>query len=163
MAQPHQLAIPPRGTRGRRAMDVLLKVLAPLTRGMVSRYRRNAKEEPPTMNGLPLVVLTTVGAKTGQERSSLLGGLDAGGGAWVVIASKAGSRNHPGWFVNLCKNPDKVWLEAGKSKLHVRPELLSGDDYEGAYAKVVAASPQYAGYRKVTDRQIPVVRLTPIS
>jgi deazaflavin-dependent oxidoreductase (nitroreductase family) len=157
-----QLQIPPRGTRGRRWTEVLFKLLGPLAGGMVSRYRRNAKAEPPQMNGLPLVLLTTTGARTGKERSSLLGGLQDGD-AWLVVASKGGSAEHPGWFINLCKNPDKVWLEVGSRKFHVRPEQLAGDEYEKAYARVVAASPQYAGYRKVTDRHISVVRLTPIS
>ena len=162
MAQ-QQLPIPPRGTRGRRWTEILFKLLSPLAGGMTSRYRKNATAEPPQMNGLPLVLLTTIGARTGRERSSLLGGLEDGAGGWLVIASKGGAATHPGWFINLCKNPDKVRLEVGSRKMHVRPEELAGDAYEAAYASVVAASPRYGGYRKVTDRHIPVVRLTPIS
>lgn len=161
--QRQQLAIPPRGTRGRRWTEILFKLLGPLAGGMVSRYRRNAKAEPPRMNGLPLVLLTTTGARTGRERSSLLGGLQDEGGSWLVVASKGGSADHPAWFINLCKNPQSVWLEVGNRKLHVRPEQLAGEEYEKAYGRVVAESPQYAGYRKVTDRHIPVVRLIPIS
>ena len=130
---------------------------------MKTRYRKNAKAEPPNMNGIPLVLLTTVGAKTGRERASLLGGVEDEGGSWLVIASKGGASSHPAWFINLAKNPEKVWLEIGNRKVHVRPQLLTGDAYEAGYAKVVARSPQYAGYRKVTDRHIPVVRLTPIT
>jgi deazaflavin-dependent oxidoreductase (nitroreductase family) len=158
-----QLEIPPRGTRGRRWTEVLFKLLRPMAGGMVSRYRKNAKAEPPMMNGLPLVLLITVGAKSGQQRDVLLGGKPDEGGSWLVIASKGGAVSHPGWFINLSKNPEKVWLEVGNQKMHVRPELLTGDAYEAGYARVVASSPQYAGYRKVTDRHIPVVRLTPIS
>lgn len=156
------LEIPPQGTRGRRITDVLFKLLKPLAGTQISRYRKNAKPEPPEMNGFPLVLLTTVGSKTGRERTSVLGGYPENENAWLVIGSKGGSPTHPAWFINLAKNPNRVWLEVGNRKFHARPELLKGDDYETAYAKVVAVSPQYAGYRKVTDRMIPVVRLTPI-
>jgi deazaflavin-dependent oxidoreductase (nitroreductase family) len=158
-----QLDIPSQGTRGRRVTDVFFKLLKPLAAGQVSRYRKRASAEPPKFNGFPIVLLTTVGSKTGRERTAVLGGFQEDGGSWLVVGSKGGSLTHPAWFINLCKHPDKVWLEVGNRKFQARPELLKGDEYEAAYAKVVAVSPQYAGYRKVTDREIPVVRLTPIS
>jgi deazaflavin-dependent oxidoreductase (nitroreductase family) len=164
MAQQQKpLEIPPHGTRGRRVTDVFFKLLKPLAAGQISRYRKRASAEPPKMNGFPLVLLTTVGSKTGRERTSVLGGFPEDGGSWLVVGSKGGSVTHPAWFLNLCKHPDQVWLEVGNRKFQARPELLKGDEYEAAYAKVVAASPRYASYRKVTDREIPVVRLTPIS
>lgn len=76
--------------------------------------------------------------------------------------TKGGSISHPAWFVNLANNPDKVSLEVGQRKFHVEPQLLKGDQYEEAYKRVVNDSPQYASYRKVTDREIPVVRLKPV-
>ena len=129
----------------------------------ISGYRKKAGAEPPTMNNIPLVLLTTTGAKTGLERTSPVGALKEGDGSWIVIGSKGGSINHPAWFINLAKNPDKVWVEIGAKKLHVRPELIQGEEYEAKYTQLVAVSPGYAGYRKVTDREIPLVRLTPIS
>jgi deazaflavin-dependent oxidoreductase (nitroreductase family) len=158
-----QLQIPPKGTRGRRITDVLFKLLMPLAGTQISRYRKSATAEPPTMNNIPLVLLTTIGAKTGRQRTTPLGALKESDGSWIVIGSKGGSITHPAWFINLARNPDKVWLEAGSAKFHVRPELLEGDEYETTYARLVAASPGYAGYRKVTDRVIPLVRLTPIA
>lgn len=113
--------------------------------------------------GFPTVVLTTVGAKTGAERASVLGGFKEAGGAWLIVASMGGAATHPQWFINLAKQPDKVWLEVGTKKFHVRPEELKGAEYEDAYARIAAAAPNYGKYRKVTDRQIPVIRLTPIS
>ena len=157
------LQIPPKGTRGRRITELFFKLLKPLAGTQISRYRKGATAEPPTMNNIPLVLLTTIGARTGQERTSALGALKSGDDSWIVIGSKGGSMTHPAWFINLAKNPDKVWLEVGNRKLHVRPELLKGEEYEATYATLVAASPGYAGYRKVTDREIPLVRLTPIS
>jgi deazaflavin-dependent oxidoreductase (nitroreductase family) len=159
----NQLEIPPRGTRGRRITDVFFKVLKPLAGMQVSRYRKNASAEPPKMNGIPLVLLTTVGAKTGNERTSVLGGVQDESGSWLLVASKGGAVTHPAWFINLCKNPDRVWLEVGNKKFPARPQVLKGDEYEKAYARIAAEAPIYAGYRKVTDREIPVIRLTPIS
>ena len=154
-----QLQIPPRGTRGRRIIDVFFRLLSPLSASQISRYRKNASSEPPKMGKVPLVLLTTVGARTGRERSSVLGGFEEPDGSWLVVGSKGGSRTHPAWFINLAKRPENVWLEVGNRRFRVLPELLKGDAYEAAYTRVVADSPQYAGYRKVTDREIPLVRL----
>lgn len=152
-----QLEIPPRGTRGRRITDVFFRLLRPLAAGQISRYRKST--QPMKMRNVPLVLLTTVGSKTGRERTSVLGGFEEPDGSWLVVGSKGGSVTHPRWFINLAKNPDKVWLEVGKRKFKARPELVKGDAYEAAYGRVVRDSPQYAGYRKVTDRHIPIVRL----
>ena len=158
-----QLEIPPRGTRGRRVVDVLFKILGPLAGTRISRYRKRSSRELPMLNGMPLVLLTTIGARTGLQRTSELGGFRENDDSWLIIGSKGGSITHPAWFINLCKNPDKVWLEVGTRKFHARPVLLQGEEYEAAYARIVAVSPGYRGYRKVTDRHIPLVRLTPVS
>jgi deazaflavin-dependent oxidoreductase (nitroreductase family) len=155
------LEISPRGTRGRRLTEVVFRVLKPLAAGQISRYRKRAAPEPPMMGRVPLVLLTTVGARSGRERTSVLGGFEEPDGSWLIVGSKGGSATHPAWFINLAKDPDNVWLEIGKRKLHVRPALLKGDAYEAAYKRVVEDSRQYAGYRTITDRKIPVVRLTP--
>lgn len=157
-----KLPISPRGTRGRRVTTFFFKVLSPLAAGQISRYRKRASTEPEKMGRVPLVLLTTLGTKTGRERTSVLGGFEEAGGDWLIVGSKGGSISHPAWFRNLANNPDNVWLEVGKRKFRVEPELLKGEEYEEAYRRVVADSPQYASYRKVTDREIPVVRLKPV-
>jgi deazaflavin-dependent oxidoreductase (nitroreductase family) len=161
--QSQKLEIPARGTRGSRIPWGLLRFMRPMLAAQISRYRKNAGAEPPTMRGNPLVLLTTVGARTGRERTHPLGGFKQNDGSWLVVASKGGASTHPGWFINIAKNPDKVWLEVGNRKFHVRPSLLQGGEYEDAYAKIVAVAPGYGKYRKVTDREIPVIRLTPHS
>ena len=155
-----QLEIPPRGTRGRRITDFFFRLLKPLSATQISRYRKSASAVPPKMGKVPLVLLTTVGSKTRRERTSVLGGFEESNGSWLVVGSKAGSATHPSWFINLAKDPDRVWLEVGNRKFQVRPALLKGDEYEKAYRRVVEESRQYAGYRKITDREIPIVRLT---
>ena len=138
-----------------------MKVAQPLMKMQISNYRKKAGPTPPKMMGFPTVLLTTVGAKTGQERTHVLGGFADGDDAWLIIASKGGAATHPAWFINLAKHPDKVWLEVGNRKLSVRPQELAGAEREAAYAKVAAIAPRYGKYPKSTDREIPVIRLTP--
>ncbi len=158
-----RLDIPKRGSRGRRITDVFFKFLKPIAATQVSRYRKAATAEQPKMGRVPLVLLTTVGSKSGLERTSVLGGFPESDGSWLVVGSKGGSATHPAWFINMARNTDRVWLEVGNRKFRVRPQMLDGAEYERAYERIVADSKQYAGYRKVTDRHIPVVRLTAIS
>jgi deazaflavin-dependent oxidoreductase (nitroreductase family) len=138
-----------------------MKALEPLMNMQISRYRKSTGPTPPKMMGFPTVLLTTIGARTGQERTHVLGGFADGDDAWLIIASKGGAATHPAWFINLAKQPDKVWLEVGNRRLHVRPRELEGAEREAAYAKVAAIAPQYGKYPKSTDREIPVIRLTP--
>ena len=138
-----------------------MKIAQPMMNMQVSRYRKSAGAEPVVMMGFPTVLLTTVGAKSGQERTHILGGFNDGEDAWLIVASKGGASTHPAWFINLAKNPDKVWLEVGNRKMKVKPEPLRGAAREAALAKVVAVAPRYGEYPKKTDREIPVIRLTP--
>jgi len=160
-----QLEIPPRGTRGTDPPGgaFLQRLFKPLAGMMVSRYRKSKGPTPPVMMGFPTVLLTTVGARTGNERTHVLGGFAGDGDRWLVVASKGGSATHPHWFINLCKNPDRVWLEIGNRKIKVRPNVLKGAEREAAYAKVVDVAPRYGSYLKKTDREIPVIRLEPVT
>jgi deazaflavin-dependent oxidoreductase (nitroreductase family) len=156
--------IPSRGTKGSTMPGgrLLMRVFRPLLDQQVARYRRSKGPEPPKMMGYPIVLLTTVGAKTGKEHTHVLGGFADGPDAWLVVASNAGAPTHPAWFFNLAKNPDKVWLEVGNRKMHVAVESLQGEKRDTALAQVAAIAPRYGTYSKKTDREIPVVRLTPV-
>lgn len=157
-----RIRIPPRGTRaGDRWMAPLMKLGKPFLDMQVSRYRKTAGDKPPVMMGFPVVLLTTVGARTGRERTTVLGGFADGDDAWLIVASKGGAATHPAWFVNLARNPDKVWLEVGKRKFRAHVESLQGAEREAALARVGKAAPRYAEYQVKTDREIPVIRLTP--
>ena len=160
-----ELEIPPRGTRGTDPPGgaLLQRLIKPLAGMMVSRYRKSKGPTPPVMMGFPTVLLTTVGARTGNEHTHVLGGFAEGGDRWLVVASKGGSATHPHWFINLCKNPDRVWLEIGSRKVKVSPTVLKGAERETAYAKVVAVAPRYGSYLTKTDREIPVIRLEPVT
>lgn len=156
-----KLEIPPRGTRGAWTPwgSFLMRLFKPLLDMQVSRYRKTAGPIPPVMMGFPTVLLTTVGARTGHEHTHVLGGFADGEDAWIVVASKSGASTHPHWFFNLAKHPDKVWLEVGNRKIKVHPTLLKGQEREAALAKIAAIAPQYGGYQKKTDREIPIIRL----
>jgi deazaflavin-dependent oxidoreductase (nitroreductase family) len=142
-------------------IGLLMKVAKPLMDLQLSRIKKATGPEPPRMMGFPVVLLTTVGAKTGKEHTHVLGGFADGDDAWLVVASKGGAATHPAWFINLAKSPDKIWLQVGDRKLAVRAESLQGAEREAALARVAAIAPRYGEYQVKTDREIPVVRLTP--
>jgi deazaflavin-dependent oxidoreductase (nitroreductase family) len=159
--QNSKIHIPARGTRGARLMDVLGRLGRPFAGREVARFQKIKGPEPGKFMGFPVVVLTTVGARTGQERNSVLGGFPDGEDAWLLIASKAGSATHPAWLHNIARNPDKVWVQVGDRKFRARCESLTGKEREDAYARVASVAPQYGSYPKKTDREIPVLRITP--
>ncbi len=138
-----------------------MKVAKPLMDLQLSRIKKATGPEPPRMMGFPVVLLTTVGAKTGKEHTHVLGGFADGDDTWLVVASKGGAATHPAWFINLAKSPDKIWLQVGDRKLAVKAESLQGAEREAALARVAAIAPRYGEYQVKTDREIPVVRLTP--
>ena len=156
-----RIHVPPKGTRGARAMEVFGKLMRPLAGREVARYQKIPGPEPGKFMGFPVLVLTTVGAKSGKERSTVLGGFPDGNEAWLIIASKGGAATHPAWLHNIARHPDKVWVQVGNRKFQARVESLTGKAREEAYARVVKVAPRYGGYLKKTDREIPVLRITP--
>jgi len=138
-----------------------MRLAKPLIDMQISRYRRATEPTAPKTMGFPTVLLTTVGARTGHERTHVLGGFPDGDDAWLVVASKGGAPTHPAWFINLAKSPDKIWLEVGNRKLRVVANSLRGKEREDALARVAAVAPRYGTYQKKTDREIPIIRLTP--
>jgi deazaflavin-dependent oxidoreductase (nitroreductase family) len=157
------IRIPPPGTKGTRipGEKILMRIFRPLMNQQVAQLQRTASPEAPNRMGFPVVLLTTVGAKTGQERTHVLGGFGDGPDAWLIVASRGGAPSHPGWFYNICRYPDRVWLQVGNRKFRAAVESLQGEAREKGLAKVAAVAPRYAGYQKKTDREIPVLRLTP--
>lgn len=110
----------------------------------------------------PSLLLHTVGAKTGRQRTNTLSYFPDGG-SYYVVASKGGDPKAPGWYHNLKANPD-VEINLGPQRLAVTATpLLPGDpDYARLWTLVNEGNSQrYEGYQKRTTRPIPVVRLTP--
>jgi deazaflavin-dependent oxidoreductase (nitroreductase family) len=145
----------PGGTRGGRGApsNVLTRTLM---RGMTSWHRRSGDK----FQGMDLLYLTTVGAKTGQKRQSTVARFADGDDAWLVVASAGGAAHHPAWYHNIAAHPDQVWAEVGGQQMRVIPTQLDGEARAQAWQRITTSQPRYAGYEKKTDRNIPVIRLT---
>jgi deazaflavin-dependent oxidoreductase (nitroreductase family) len=116
------------------------------------------------IQGRPILELETVGARSGQTRTTMVcwfpDATDAAGESWLVVASYGGAARHPAWYLNMARNPEKVWAHVGKRRVQVRPESLKGADRTQAWDRVVQLAPGFARYQEKTDREIPIVRLT---
>jgi deazaflavin-dependent oxidoreductase (nitroreductase family) len=155
---------PPEGTYGAKIPGgkFLKGLFAPMANLQISWYRRSGGARMSRMMGFPVVLVTTTGAKSGLPRMATLGGFADGDDAWLVVASNGGAPKHPAWFINMVKHPDQIWLEAGKRKLKVQGESVQGAARLDALGRIAAISARYGKYQEQTDREIPVVRLTPI-
>ncbi|HTT50078.1 MAG TPA: nitroreductase/quinone reductase family protein [Streptosporangiaceae bacterium] len=145
----------PGGTRGARGPGSN-PVTRTAMRVMTSWHRRSGDK----FQGMDLLYLTTVGAKTGHKRQSTLARFEDGEDAWLVVASAAGSAHHPAWYHNIAAHPDQVWIEFGGRQLRVTATQLDGDARAQAWQRITQMQPRYASYEKKTDRAIPVIRLT---
>lgn len=143
------------GTRGTRQPKGPVARL--MNRLMASRIRRQ-KAEPGQVNSL---VLNTVGAKSGARRQTPVVGFPGTGDSWLIVASAAGATGNPAWYYNLAAHPDQVQVEQSGRTVAVVADQLGGADREQAWQQIVAASPRFAGYQEKTDRELPVIRLTP--
>jgi deazaflavin-dependent oxidoreductase (nitroreductase family) len=110
--------------------------------------------------GMDLLYLTTIGAKSGQKRQSTVSRFADSDDAWLIVASAGGAAQNPAWYHNIAAHPDQVWVEFGGSELKVTPTQLEGSEREQAWEKITKAQPRYTGYQSKTDRAIPIIRLT---
>ena len=108
-----------------------------------------------------LVLLTTVGARSGKERTSpVMYHLD--GERYIVVASKGGAPDHPGWYQNLKANPVakiEVGTATGTETFEVRAREAQGEERDRLYAERVAIAPGFGEYERMTSRKIPVIIL----
>ncbi len=144
----------PNGTRGGK----MPKLPRPLGKAMT-----NLGAMVMGLSGMRILHLTTVGYRSGHEHTVPLGWFPDGNNSWLIVASAGGAAKHPDWYVNMARNPDQVWIEIDKRKFKVRPESLKGAEREAAWRRIIALAPNYEGYQKKTDREIPIVRLKPAS
>lgn len=107
--------------------------------------------------GAPVLVLTTAGRKTGKDRKFALIYQEFDG-AYVVVASKGGADNHPGWYLNLTENP-QVGVQVRADKFTARARTASAGEKAEIWPKMAEVWPSYDDYQRKTDRDIPVVLL----
>ena len=134
--------------------------------GIITRYLVRQARKPRTpgsRNGAAVLALTTIGRKTGLERTNPVGYMEDGDG-WLITASAAGGRYHPAWYYNLAANP-AAYIEVGGERFDVVAEQLPHEEAERRFAEIIETSSRITArtllrYRASTDRVIPILRLT---
>jgi deazaflavin-dependent oxidoreductase (nitroreductase family) len=112
-----------------------------------------------TGGGLHAFVVETTGARTGSTRRAVLGYLEDGPDAWLIIGSKGGAPIGPAWVHNLAAVPTATIVMADGTRVPVRAEPLSGEDEARAWERLADEAPEFLAYRTRTDRHIPIIRL----
>src|SRR4029077_8508 len=109
---------------------------------------------------VPALLLTTTGRKSGERYIFPLF-YGKTGDSYIVVASKGGAPQHPGWYRNLLANPE-VEVQAGTAKVKARARTATGEERTRLWEKALEFWPPYADYQKKTEREIPVVVLDPV-
>jgi len=124
----------------------------------VKRYTETDGEEGHDwLKGSTVLLLTTTGRKTGNESTTpLIYTLD--GDNPVIVASKGGAPEHPGWYLNLTKNPE-VGVQIKGDRFRANARTAEGEERERLWTQMSAMWPDYDEYKKKTEREIPVVVL----
>ena len=139
-------------------------VYAPSTadwaRTQAERYEATDGREANELRGRPVIILTTVGAKTGMLRKTALMRVEHDG-RYAVVASKGGAPAEPKWASNMRKHP-RVELQDGDTKRDYTAHEASGAERDEWWERAVAAWPAYDSYQEKTDRLIAVFVLEPV-
>jgi deazaflavin-dependent oxidoreductase (nitroreductase family) len=126
----------------------------------IEEFRANHGKLGGNFEGAPVLLLHTIGAKSGAERVNPMMYLDDGN-RYLVFASAAGADRNPAWYWNLIANPT-VTIEIGDRQLTVHAEELPDAERTAKYAIQAQRYPGFADYERKTDRKIPVLALTPV-
>lgn len=129
-------------------------------RTQVETFEASGGQEGNTLAGVPVVVLTTVGARTGKLRKTPLMRVEHGG-RYAVVASMGGAPTHPVWYHNVVTHPH-VELQDGAVRQDYVARELDGAERAEWWERAVAVWPDYARYAERTSRVIPVLLLEPV-
>ena len=129
-------------------------------RDQVDLYERSGGKEGTTLRGLPVIILTTKGAKSGKIRKTALMRVEHDG-TYAAVASLGGAPKHPVWYYNVLANPH-VELQDGPVKQDMKAREVTGEEKALWWERAVAAYPDYADYQRKTERQIPLFVLEPL-
>lgn len=130
-------------------------------RQQAEKIEASGGTEGTELNGMRVILLTSVGAQTGKIRKTPLMRVEHNG-EYAVVASMGGAPKHPTWYFNLVKNPH-VELQDGPQKADYTAREVTGDEKAQWWERAVAAYPPYAEYQQKTTRQIPVFVLSPMA
>jgi deazaflavin-dependent oxidoreductase (nitroreductase family) len=125
-----------------------------MVRDQVATYESSGGTEGTTMQGKPVVIVTSVGARSGKLRKTPLMRVEHDG-CYALVASKGGAPDHPTWYHNLVARPE-VDIQDGPEKGSYRVREVTGEEKAQWWERAVQAWPAYADYQEKTDRPIPV-------
>jgi deazaflavin-dependent oxidoreductase (nitroreductase family) len=128
-------------------------------REQVDQIERSGGREGMTMKGIPVILMTTRGARSGKLRKTPVMRVEHGGD-YAAVASLGGAPKNPVWYHNLKANPH-LQVQDGTAKQDMHAREVSGDEKARWWERAVRAYPEYADYQRKTDRDIPVFVLEP--
>ena len=144
----------PNGTRGARQPRA-----GAMLRWFNQRTMNKIRRKGGKFMGMDSLVLTTIGRKSGTERSSPVAWFAGKDGSWLIVASAGGAPKNPAWYYNIAAHPDRVQIEMAGRKTAVTAEQLHGAERAEAWRQITTTAPRFAGYERKTDRELPVIRL----
>lgn len=127
-------------------------------RDQVEAYESSGGQRGNTLmdTGIPVVIVTSRGNKSGKLRKTPLMRVEHGG-EYALVASKGGAPTQPLWYHNLTADPEAVMIQDGPEPFDARVREVSGDERQEWWDRAVAVYPPYADYQRSTDREIPVL------
>ena len=131
------------------------------SREQADKYIESGGTDGTILQGKPVILLTTVGAKTGKLRKTPLMRVEHDG-EYAIVASLGGAPKNPVWYYNVVANP-RVELQDGTATRDYDAREVFGDEKATWWERAVQVWPDYAGYQEKTNRQIPVFVLTPVN
>jgi F420H(2)-dependent quinone reductase len=131
------------------------------SREQAEKYMESGGTEGTELQGKPVILLTTIGAKSGKLRKTPLMRVEHDG-EYAIVASLGGAPKNPVWYHNVKKNP-RVEVQDGPTTADYEAREVFEDEKAVWWERAVAVWPDYAEYQKKTDRQIPVFVLTPVT
>ncbi|MFF2086204.1 nitroreductase family deazaflavin-dependent oxidoreductase [Nocardia sp. NPDC058176] len=126
---------------------------------MNARMNRKIRKGNGTFMGMDVLILHTVGRRSGQPRDTPISWFPGADDSWLLVAS-GGKDGHPDWFRNLINRPDQANIQLpGSEAIVVTPRVLEGAERAAAWDRIVAAQPRYGKYQTKAGREFAVVRL----